>query len=106
MSQHDHETVEADMNTEQAGGCPVHAGRMGHPTESASNSDWWPNQLNLKILRKHGAVANPMGADFDYRTAFESVDLDELARDVDAVMTDSQDWWPADFGHYGGECLC
>ena len=66
MSQHDHETVEADMNTEGAAGCPVHAGRMGHPTESASNTDWWPNQLNLKILRKHPAVANPMGADFDY----------------------------------------
>ncbi len=102
MSQHDHETVEADMNTEAAGGCPVHAGRMGHPTESASNTDWWPNQLNLKILRKHPGVANPMGEDFDYRAAFESLDLDELARDVDALMTDSQDWWPADFGHYGG----
>ncbi len=102
MSQHDHETVEADMNTEAAGGCPVHAGRMGHPTESASNTDWWPNQLNLKILRKHPGVANPMGDDFDYRSAFESLDLDELARDVDALMTDSQDWWPADFGHYGG----
>ncbi len=102
MSQHDHETVEADMNTEGAAGCPVHAGRMGHPTESGSNTDWWPNQLNLRILRKHGDVANPMGADFDYKTAFESVDLDELAADVDAVMTDSQDWWPADFGHYGG----
>ncbi|WP_209020573.1 catalase/peroxidase HPI [Nocardioides sp. 1609] len=102
VSQHDHETVEADMNTEAAGGCPVHAGRMGHPTESASNTDWWPNQLNLKILRKHPGVANPMGDDFDYRSAFESLDLDELARDVDALMTDSQDWWPADFGHYGG----
>jgi catalase-peroxidase len=102
VSQHDHETVEADMNTEGAAGCPVHAGRMGHPTESASNTDWWPNQLNLKILRKHQAVADPMGADFDYKAAFESVDLDELARDVDAVMTDSKDWWPADFGHYGG----
>ncbi len=98
----DHETVEADMNTEQAGGCPVHSGRMGHPTESASNTDWWPNQLNLKILRKHQAVADPMGADFDYATAFASLDLDALAADVDALMTDSQDWWPADFGHYGG----
>ena len=102
MSQHDHETVEADMNTEEAGGCPVHGGRLGHPTESGSNTDWWPNALNLKILRKHPGVANPMGLDFDYATAFESVDLDDLARDVDAVMTDSQDWWPADFGHYGG----
>ena len=79
MSEHDHETVEADMNTEGAAGCPVNAGRMGHPTESGSNTDWWPNQLNLKILRKHGEVASPMSADFDYKTAFESVDLDELA---------------------------
>ena len=102
MSEHDHETVEADMNTEEAGGCPVHGGRLAHPTESGSNTDWWPNALNLKILRKHPAVANPFGADFDYKAAFESVDLDELAQDVDAVMTDSQDWWPADFGHYGG----
>jgi catalase-peroxidase len=99
---HDHETVEADMNTEEAGGCPVHSGPLAHPTESGSNTDWWPNALNLKILRKHPAVANPLGADFDYKAAFESVDLDALAADVDAVMTDSQDWWPADFGHYGG----
>ncbi|WP_139983625.1 catalase/peroxidase HPI [Nocardioides litoris] len=90
------------MNTEEAGGCPVHAGRMGHPTESADNTDWWPDQLNLRILRKHTGVSDPMGEEFDYQAAFESVDLDELARDVDAVMTDSQDWWPADFGHYGG----
>ena len=102
MSQHDHETVEADMNDEGAQGCPVHAGRMAHPTEGASNTDWWPNALNLKILRKHTAVANPMGADFDYTEAFQTVDLDALATDVDAILTDSQDWWPADFGHYGG----
>jgi catalase-peroxidase len=89
------------MNVESAGGCPVHTGRLGHPTEGASNLDWWPNQLNLKILRKHTAVANPMGEDFDYGKEFLTVDLDELARDVDAVLTDSQDWWPADFGHYG-----
>lgn len=102
MSQSDHETVEADMNDEGAAGCPVHAGRMAHPTEGASNTDWWPQQLNLKILRKHPAVANPMGGDFDYAQAFASLDLDELTRDVDALMTDSQEWWPADFGHYGG----
>ncbi|MCE0768684.1 catalase/peroxidase HPI [Pseudonocardia kujensis] len=89
------------MQTDQAGGCPVHAGRLGHPTEGASNTDWWPNQLNLKILRKHPAVANPMGPDFDYAAEFRTVDLDELARDVDAVLTDSKDWWPADFGNYG-----
>ncbi|MFB9387212.1 catalase/peroxidase HPI [Pseudonocardia petroleophila] len=90
------------MNTEQAGGCPVHAGRMGHPTESASNTDWWPNQLNLKILRKHQPASDPFGGEFDYSAAFASLDLDALTADVDALMTDSQDWWPADFGHYGG----
>jgi catalase-peroxidase len=89
------------MNTEEAGGCPVHAGRLGHPTEGASNTDWWPNQLNLAILRKHSDVANPLGGDFDYAEAFKTVDLDALAADVDAALTDSKDWWPADFGHYG-----
>ncbi len=83
-------------------GCPVATvGPRNHPTEGAGNRDWWPNQLNLKILRKHPAVANPMGEDFDYAAAFGTVDLDQLAADVDAVLTDSQDWWPADFGHYG-----
>ncbi|MFC0430059.1 catalase/peroxidase HPI [Kutzneria buriramensis] len=95
------DAVVGEMNDESAGGCPV-AGRFKHPTEGGVNSDWWPNQLNLKILRKHPAVANPMGEDFDYAAAFATVDLDELARDVDAVLTTSQDWWPADFGHYGG----
>ena len=83
-------------------GCPVSTGRISHPTEGGSNRDWWPNQLNLSILRKHPAEANPMGADFDYSAAFNTVDLDALARDVDEVLTNSQDWWPADFGHYGG----
>jgi catalase-peroxidase len=89
------------MNVESAGGCPVSAGRRNHPTEGAGNRDWWPNQLNLKILRKHPAVANPMGEDFDYAAEFQTVDLDALARDVDEVLTTSQEWWPADFGHYG-----
>jgi catalase-peroxidase len=89
------------MNVEGAAGCPVHSGRLGHPTEGAGNTDWWPNQLNLKILRKHPAEANPLPG-FDYGQAFLSVDLDELAADVDAVITDSKDWWPADFGSYAG----
>jgi catalase-peroxidase len=91
-----------EMNDEAAAGCPVHTGRLGHPTEGAGNTDWWPQQLNLKILRKHQSVGNPMDADFDYAAAFATVDLDALAADVDAVLTDSKDWWPADFGHYGG----
>lgn len=89
------------MNEETAGGCPVSAGRFNHPTEGGSNRDWWPNQLNLKILRKHPVVANPMGGDFDYAEEFKTLDLDALAKDVDEVLTTSQEWWPADFGNYG-----
>ncbi|HVW42129.1 MAG TPA: catalase/peroxidase HPI [Amycolatopsis sp.] len=91
-----------ELNVESAGGCPVHTGRFAHPTEGGSNRDWWPNQLNLSILRKHSPVSNPEGEDFDYAKEFQTLDLDALARDVDAVLTNSQDWWPADFGHYGG----
>lgn len=98
----EHVTRETEMNTQDAGGCPVHAGRLAHPTEGGGNVDWWPNQLNLRVLRTHTAVSNPMDPDFDYAEAFKTVDLDELARDVDEVLTTSQDWWPADFGHYGG----
>ncbi|AUI59306.1 catalase/peroxidase HPI [Amycolatopsis sp. BJA-103] len=96
------DAVVGEMNEESAGGCPVSAGRRNHPTEGAGNRDWWPNQLNLKILRKHTAASDPMDAGFDYAAEFKTVDLDELAKDVDAVLTTSQDWWPADFGHYGG----
>ena len=100
----DNKTTERDMQSKESeGACPVaHDGVRNHPTEGAGNRDWWPNQLNLKILRKHPAVANPMGADFDYAAAFNSLDLDALIADIDTLMTDSQDWWPADFGHYGG----
>ncbi|MEU6642828.1 catalase/peroxidase HPI [Saccharomonospora sp. NPDC046836] len=93
--------VVGETNKETAGGCPVSAGRFKHPTEGGSNRDWWPNQLNLKILRKHPVVANPMGEDFDYAAEFNTLDLDALAKDVDEVLTTSQEWWPADFGHYG-----
>jgi catalase-peroxidase len=95
------DAVVGEMNEQSAGGCPVSAGRLSHPTEGGGNRDWWPEQLNLKILRKHPAVANPLGEDFDYAAQFKTVDLDALARDVDEVLTTSQDWWPADFGHYG-----
>jgi len=95
------DAVVGEMNDESAGGCPVKAGRFNHPTEGGSNRGWWPNQLNLTVLRKHPAVANPMGEDFDYTAEFNSLDLDTLARDVDEVLTTSQEWWPADFGHYG-----
>ncbi|MEO8828369.1 catalase/peroxidase HPI [Lapillicoccus sp.] len=95
-------TTERDMNQEAAGGCPVAGGQFKHPTENGGNADWWPNQLNLKILRKHPAEANPMGGDFDYAAAFATLDLDAVVADLDALLTTSQDWWPADFGHYGG----
>ena len=98
----DHNAVEGDMQSaESEARCPVATVRPHHPTEGAGNRDWWPNQLNLKILRKHPAVANPMGEDFDYAAAFKTVDIQALTRDVDAMMTNSQDWWPADYGHYG-----
>ena len=69
----------------------------GAPT----NADWWPNQLNLKVLHQHSPLSNPMGEAFDYAAEFKSLDLDAVIKDLHALMTDSQDWWPADFGHYG-----
>ena len=82
--------------------CPVTAGNPVHPTEGgAANTSWWPNRLNLSILRKHPPAANPMDADFDYAEAFSSLDLAEVRRDLEQVLTTSQPWWPADFGNYG-----
>ncbi len=69
---------------------------------SPTNADWWPNQLNLKILHQQSSKSNPMGPDFDYAEAFKTLDLDAVVKDLTALMTDSQDWWPADWGHYGG----
>ncbi|MBO0874360.1 MAG: catalase/peroxidase HPI, partial [Pseudonocardia sp.] len=81
--------------------CPVIHGRAAHPTEGSGNQGWWPNRLNLKILSRNPAVANPLGAEFDYAAAFNSLDLPAVKRDIEEVLTNSQDWWPADFGHYG-----
>lgn len=67
-----------------------------------SNGDWWPNKLNLRILQQNSLKSNPMGEDFNYAEEFKKIDFKELTKDVDALMTDSQDWWPADYGHYGG----
>jgi catalase-peroxidase len=80
--------------------CPVTDARTSF--EGPSVQSWWPEQLNLRILHQEPAVANPLGEDFDYATAFEGLDLAALTADLDALMTDSQEWWPADFGHYGG----
>ena len=86
----------------QGGGCPVaHGARAPHPTAGGGNRGWWPNQLNLKILAKNTPVSNPLGKDFDYAKAFEALDLDAVKADIAEVLTTSQDWWPADFGHYG-----
>ncbi|HAD12833.1 MAG TPA: catalase-peroxidase, partial [Saprospirales bacterium] len=65
------------------------------------NRDWWPNQLKLNILRQHSALSNPMDGGFDYAKAFQSLDYEALKKDIMALMTDSQPWWPADYGHYG-----
>ncbi|MFF2807924.1 catalase/peroxidase HPI [Streptomyces sp. NPDC058000] len=90
-----------DATTEGAGGCPVAHGRAAHPTQGGGNRQWWPERLNLKILAKNPAVANPLGAEFDYADAFKSLDLAAVKRDIAEVLTTSQDWWPADFGNYG-----
>ncbi|NUS94298.1 MAG: catalase/peroxidase HPI [Nocardia sp.] len=86
------------MSDSTTGQCPFAA---KHPTTGAGNRDWWPNQLNLKILRKNAPASDPMEPDFDYATEFKTLDLNEVRRDITAILTDSQDWWPADFGHYG-----
>jgi catalase-peroxidase len=77
--------------------CPFTGGARAH-----TNRDWWPNQLNLQVLHQHSALSNPMGEAFDYAKEFKSLDLGAVIKDLHALMTDSQDWWPADFGHYGG----
>jgi catalase-peroxidase len=82
--------------------CPFSAGARKHVmTGTHSNADWWPNQLNLKILHQHSALSDPMGEAFNYAQEFKSLDLDAVIKDLHALMTTSQDWWPADYGHYG-----
>ncbi len=83
--------------------CPV-TGRTSIPTSGGgtTNRDWWPNQLNLHILHQHSSLSNPMGEEFNYAEEFKKLDLEALKKDLYALMTDSQDWWPADYGHYGG----
>ena len=89
-----------------AAGCPFHAGSgtgpAGENGRAKSLQEWWPNRLDLDVLRQHSEKSNPMGEDFDYREAFSNVDYDALKKDIEAAMLDSQDWWPADWGNYGG----
>ncbi|MET8132536.1 catalase/peroxidase HPI [Streptomyces sp. NPDC005251] len=96
-----HDAIVTDAKTEAGGGCPVAHGRAPHPTQGGGNRQWWPERLNLKILAKNPAVANPLGEGFDYAAAFESLDLAAVKQDIAEVLTTSQDWWPADFGNYG-----
>ena len=84
--------MDAKTDEKSVGKCPV----------VHTNRDWWPNQLNLQVLHQHSALSNPMGEAFDYAKEFKSLDLNAVIKDLHALMTDSQDWWPADFGHYGG----
>ncbi|MCL4705499.1 catalase/peroxidase HPI [bacterium] len=86
------------MSTESK--CPFH--HTAAAGEVKTIREWWPNQLNLKILRQNSSLSDPMGEDFDYAQEFNSLDLETVKKDLEALMTDSQDWWPADFGHYGG----
>ncbi|WP_345232040.1 catalase/peroxidase HPI [Olivibacter ginsenosidimutans] len=92
-----------ENNANDIGKCPFHNGSLKHNVGGGGtrNRDWWPNQLKLTILHQHSSLSNPMDAAFNYAEAFKSLDLEAVKRDLHALMTDSQDWWPADFGHYG-----
>jgi catalase-peroxidase len=87
-------------NTKGAGKCPVMHG--GATAVSMSNTEWWPKALNLDILHQHDSKTNPLGPDFNYREEVKKLDVEALKNDLKALMTESQDWWPADWGHYGG----
>ena len=90
------------MNNETEGKCPVmHGSLTSNSSSGTSNKDWWPNQLNLNILHQHDAKSDPMDEGFDYREEFKKLDYEALKKDLNDLMTDSQDWWPADYGHYG-----
>jgi len=98
------DAVVGDMNDERdgrEGACPVAHERAPHPTQGGGNRGWWPDRLNLKILAKNPAEANPMDDSFDYASEFESLDLAAVKQDIEELLTTSQDWWPADYGHYG-----
>jgi len=89
-------------NRKQTGKCPVmHGAQTTKQGQGTSNTDWWPNQLNLGILHQHTPESNPLGEDFNYREEFKKLDYQALKKDLEQLMTDSQEWWPADYGHYG-----
>ena len=90
-----------DQNADSAGKCPFSGAHKQAAGGGTGNRDWWPEQLDLGILRQHSSESDPMGDDFNYAEEFKSLDLDAVCKDLHDLMTDSQDWWPADYGHYG-----
>src|SRR6201985_696154 len=96
-----HDPVDIEAPTPESGGCPVVHGRV-QPTQGDANHEWWPNRLNLKILAKNAPATDPYHGELDYREAFQTLDLAAVKADIAAVLTDSKDWWPADFGSYAG----
>ena len=92
-----------ENNTQAAAKCPFTGASTSSKITNAGtrNIDWWPNQLRLNILRQQSSLTNPMGKDFDYAKAFKTLDLNAVKKDIIHLMTQSQDWWPADYGHYG-----
>ncbi|SIT23914.1 catalase-peroxidase [Filimonas lacunae] len=98
-----HKLIKMSKESNDISKCPFHNGSLKSNVGGGGtrNTDWWPNQLKLNILRQHSTLSNPMGEDFNYAEAFKSLDLEAVKKDLHALMTDSQDWWPADFGHYG-----
>ena len=91
------------MEAKDISKCPFHndSTKQNFGGGGTKNRDWWPDQLKLNILRQHSSLSNPMGADFNYAEEFKTLDFEAVKKDLHVLMTDSQDWWPADFGHYG-----
>lgn len=101
MDSNNHDS-KSSYNVNKASGCPFHGGALRETAGGGTtNRDWWPNQLNLSILRQNSSLSNPMGNDFNYAEEFKKLDLKAIKQDIYDLMTDSQDWWPADYGHYG-----
>jgi catalase-peroxidase len=97
----------AETTSKEGGSCPFGFDKLKSTgevikNEGNTNRDWWPNSLDLSVLRQNSEMSNPMGEDFNYKEAFENLDYEALKKDIKDVLTDSQDWWPADFGNYGG----